>query len=192
MIAFSLMSLPREAQNRFLILWESSREHLVKYVRGKLDGVPTYQDCEDIVEEAFVRIMERYDSYRDLPDGTLKAIVIRTCENLCLNERRRSGRIAFSSADDPEQSAEAEETAGREERTPEEVVVSGSAVRQIREILLSMPSPQRDALQMRILEEKPYSVIAGELGVSEDTARQRVKRARDELIRRLKEAGYEP
>ena len=54
-----------------------------------------------------------------------------------------------------------------------------------------MQSVQREILQMKILERMPYPRIAEELEISEDTARQRVSRARNELIRKLKEAGYE-
>ena len=88
-----LMTLPPEGQDRFFLLWETVRENLVKYVRMKLNGVPTYKDCEDIVEDAFVRVMEQYERYHDRPDEEIKAILIRTCDNLCSNEKTRSRRI---------------------------------------------------------------------------------------------------
>ena len=191
MFLLYLLTLPPEAQDRFFGLWESSRVNLIKYVHGKLSGIQTYKDCEDIVEDAFIRIMERYDSYRDMPDGTLKAIIIRTCDNLCKNERVRGEKIAFTSADDMDDAEEAKLLSDTDSLTPEEIVISEDGVRRIKEILLSMQSVQREILQMKILERMPYPRIAEELEISEDTARQRVSRARNELIRKLKEAGYE-
>ena len=88
-----LMMLPPEGQDRFLLLWETIRENLVKYVRMKLNSVPTYKDCEDIVEDAFVRVMEQYERYHDKSDEEIKAIIIRTYDNLCRNEKTRSGKI---------------------------------------------------------------------------------------------------
>ena len=65
MVLTVLMILPLERQNRFILFWETIRENLVKYVRMKLNGGPTYKDCTDIVEDAFVRVMEQYKRYKD-------------------------------------------------------------------------------------------------------------------------------
>src|SRR5262245_37066543 len=42
--------------------------------------------------------------------------------------------------------------------------------------LAALPTGQRDALRLRIVEERPYPKVADELGVSEQTARARVSR----------------
>jgi RNA polymerase sigma factor (sigma-70 family) len=48
---------------------------------------------------------------------------------------------------------------------------------EIREALAGLDVEQRDALRLRVLEERPYDEVARELGVSEQTARARVSRA---------------
>lgn len=190
-----LMTLPPEAQNLFLILWESVKEHLVKYVRGKMTGAYSYKDCEDIVQEAFIRVMNKYDDYKNKDAEEIKAIIIRTCENLCINERIRNGKIAFESADvhreNDETGMEHDYQLGTDYTTPEDIIISEENEKQIRRIILEMPEKWRDVLQMRIVEEKSYADIAKELKLNEAAARQRFKRARAELIEKLREEGYD-
>jgi RNA polymerase sigma factor (sigma-70 family) len=47
----------------------------------------------------------------------------------------------------------------------------------LREEVAALGSDQREALQLRVVEERSYSEVARELGVSEQTARARVSRA---------------
>ncbi len=188
-----LMTLPLEGQDRFLFLWEAVRANLVKYIRWKLDGVSTYKDCEDILEDAFARVMEQYERYSGLPDEEIKAILIRTCDNLCSNEKTRSRRIVTVSLSAEEDGGEINEASlsGEEVMTPEDLIISESNTEHIKEIIRSLPPIQRDILQMKILEEQSYTDIAKELKITESAARQRFKRAREDVIRKLKEEGYE-
>jgi RNA polymerase sigma factor (sigma-70 family) len=47
----------------------------------------------------------------------------------------------------------------------------------VRDAFDGLDGEQRDALRLRVVEERPYSEVAHELGVSEQTARGRVSRA---------------
>ena len=80
---------------------------------------------------------------------------------------------------------------GEEVMTPEALIISESNIEHIKEIIQSLPPIQRDILQMKILEEQSYPDIAKELKITENAARQRFKRAREDVIRKLKEEGYE-
>ena len=190
-----LTTLPSEAQNLFLILWDSIKENLVKYVSSKMIGSYSYKDCEDIVEEAFIKVMEKYDDYKDKEIEEIKAIIIRTCENLCKNEKNRNGKFIFVSADvhreDDESGDEYDYQLGADYTTPEDIVISEGNEDHIRRILFEMPDKWRCVLQMRIVEEKTYKDIAKEMKMTEATVRQRYKRARDELMKRLREEGYD-
>ncbi|MGH2884971.1 MAG: RNA polymerase sigma factor [Solirubrobacteraceae bacterium] len=48
---------------------------------------------------------------------------------------------------------------------------------QIRDGLARLDADQRDALRLRVVEERPYDEVAREMGVSEQAARARVSRA---------------
>ena len=67
-------------------------------------------------------------------------------------------------------------TAGEYERI-EELSGLGELRDGIAEALATLSAEQRLALQLRVVEEQPYSQIAAALGVSEQTARARVSRA---------------
>ena len=53
--------------------------------------------------------------------------------------------------------------------------------------LASLPDDQAEALRARVLDERPYAEIAGELQCSEAVVRQRVSRGLGRLRRRLSE-----
>jgi RNA polymerase sigma-70 factor, ECF subfamily len=59
--------------------------------------------------------------------------------------------------------------------------------------LAALPEDQREALRLRVVEERPYDELARTLGITEQTARARVSRAlralrRSHVIAELKEA----
>jgi len=48
-----------------------------------------------------------------------------------------------------------------------------------------LSADQREALQLRVIDERPYDEVAGELGISEQAARARVSRGLRALGRAL-------
>lgn len=52
---------------------------------------------------------------------------------------------------------------------------------QVRAAFAGLKPDHRDALRLRVIDERPYAEIAGKLGISEPTARARVSRALREL-----------
>lgn len=68
----------------------------------------------------------------------------------------------------------------------EELASLGDADR-LNRLLGGLPATQRDAIRARVLDERSYAEIAGEMQCSEAVARQRVHRGLDRLRERLKE-----
>jgi RNA polymerase sigma-70 factor (ECF subfamily) len=56
-------------------------------------------------------------------------------------------------------------------------------------LLAQLPEQQRDAVRARVLDERTYADIAGEMTCSEAVVRQRVHRGLSRLRKRLKEIG---
>ncbi len=79
-----------EGGERILLLWERYGGALFRYVRRMLGSGSPAMDAEDIVSEAFLRVMERYERYGERTDEQMKALLLRVCRNLSLDERRRS------------------------------------------------------------------------------------------------------
>ena len=67
----------------------------------------------------------------------------------------------------------------------EELATAGELRERLAVALDGLPAEQRDALRLRVVEGLPYSDVARELGVSEQTARARTSRA----LRALRESA---
>lgn len=63
----------------------------------------------------------------------------------------------------------------RGSENPEESVVRGEVVEQVRAALACLPPEQRDVVQKRIYEEKPFAAIAEDLGVPLGTVLTRMR-----------------
>jgi RNA polymerase sigma factor (sigma-70 family) len=59
----------------------------------------------------------------------------------------------------------------------------------VRSALAGVSVDQRDAIRLRVLDERSYSEVAGALGISEPTARARVSRGLRTLARALEAQG---
>jgi RNA polymerase sigma factor (sigma-70 family) len=70
----------------------------------------------------------------------------------------------------------------------EELASLGDTQR-VERLLARLPAEQRDAVQARIVDERSYAQIAGELDCSEAVVRQRVHRGLAYLRQRLKETS---
>jgi len=68
-----------------------------------------------------------------------------------------------------------------------EELASRGDVASVERLLEQLPPQQRDAVRARVLDERPYAEIAGELRCSEAVVRQRVHRGLGAMRERLKE-----
>lgn len=57
------------------------------------------------------------------------------------------------------------------------------------ELLAGLPSEQREAMRLRVMEERPYPEVAEMLGITQVTARARVSRGMRRLARELDKDG---
>ncbi len=70
----------------------------------------------------------------------------------------------------------------------EELASSGTESDRLEKAMRSLPPEQRDAVVARVVNERPYSEIAGEMSCSELVVRQRVSRGLRALRSRIKES----
>lgn len=133
----------------------------------RLMGVPE-QDSVEVAQEAFVRLIPRWDKVRDYdsPDGWLRTVAWR----LWLN-RRRSGR--HLSHDQVPDWASPRGGVGAEARLD------------LHRALTDLPEGHREVVVLHYLEDLPVARIARELGVAEGTVKSRLSRARTALSQAL-------
>ena len=191
MITILLLTLTEEDRNRVLSLWQEYSDALLHYVRKELGPSFPAGEAEDVVSDAFERLMVRFERYAGLKDEQMKSLLLRTAKNLCVDAyRRRKHRSDPLAEPDPngeEQGNSYPDPAGR---TPEELVVSEDNVRRMNAMIRSLSPVLRDVLEMRLIEDMTNREIAEELGIPETVVRQRFSRARKTLKARWEEEEH--
>jgi RNA polymerase sigma factor (sigma-70 family) len=136
----------------------------------------------DLTAETFAAVvagLRRFDPGRGSPAGWLFEIA----EHKLLDSRRRA-KVESSA-----RTLLCHEPVVIEDRDLERVeeLASLGDGRRLDRLLAQLPVPQRDAVRSRILDERSYAEIAGEMACSEAVVRQRVHRGLSRLRERLKE-----
>jgi RNA polymerase sigma-70 factor (ECF subfamily) len=150
---------------------------LLMLVAFRRTGRPS--ECEDIVQEAFVR------AYRALPTladpGRFKSWIAQIATNAALDRvRRRSPVVSF----DQESGLIEALPPGRGAPPPARAEKEDERTRLIRAIE-GLPEIYQAPVCLRYLEGLPYREIARRLGLREDALRKRIHRATEELRRVL-------
>ena len=135
------------------------------------DGVAV----EDLVQDTFVRALERLDSFRgDAPVSVwLRGIAL----NLTRTERaRRRRRKRLLDNRDPERAAD-----------PEAQAESRIALHRLRGLLQRLTNEEREAFVLRRIENLPLQQVVVVTGAPDSTISDRVRRATDKLTAWMKE-----
>ncbi len=133
-------------------------------------GVPG-SSREDVVQTALLRVLPHAASL-DKP-SSLKAYLLSTVRNLWRNECRRD---RLGRADDLTEIDVIDLSP-----TPDERLVLECDYSAAREAYDALPSQHREVIRLRYLDALTYEDVAGRLGITEVTARQRLHRARKVL-----------
>jgi RNA polymerase sigma-70 factor (ECF subfamily) len=122
--------------------------------------------AEDVFQETFVHFFRRLDRYE--PRGQLAAYLYRIARSFALDEkaaaRRERGKALRPSPSAPEEGGDREALAGRAEQA-----------------LQDLPPQLREVAVLRLYEDLDYARIAEIQGVSEATARSRMRYALEAL-----------
>jgi RNA polymerase sigma-70 factor (ECF subfamily) len=165
--------------NDISTLYEEHADAILKFaMRRSFDA----QISVDIVGETFAVAFEKRKKYRGTTDAEVSAWLFGIASNL-LKMYFRSGAIE----------RRAMEKLGVDQTTvpPEEFEriesLAGSAELRgvVRDALSDLSGEQRDAVQLRVVEELPYPDVAAQLAVTEDVARARVSRGLKKLREQL-------
>jgi RNA polymerase sigma factor (sigma-70 family) len=138
-------------------------------------------DAEDVVQEAYLRAFEHYDSFRGQSSRAWLLTIVR---NTCFSRLRRAATAGEATEFDeqmhtPQHSAD----------DPESLALREAGSRQLAEALRELPEEYREAIVLRELEELSYKEIAGIAGVPIGTVMSRLARARERLRHSLIASG---
>ena len=137
----------------------------------------TREDAEDVLQEGFITLFTKIDSYQGT--GSFEGWARKIFVNTALMHLRRTDALGLSD--------DIEEARGlfTEEATP----VQKMGYRDLIRLIASLPAEARTVFNMFVVEGYSHKEIAQELGCTEATSRSRLQRARlklQEMINKVK------
>jgi RNA polymerase sigma-70 factor, ECF subfamily len=118
-------------------------------------------DAEEVVQEAFVRLLPRWSKvsgYED-PEAWVRSVAFRLLSNRFRLSRNRAAAMARVAAPPPAPGPDA-------------------AAVDLRRALLELPLAQRQVVVLHYLLDRPVDAVAKDLGIASGTVKSRLSRAR--------------
>ena len=153
-----LIAEPATLHDGISMLVDTYTEPIYRHVRRM---VVIREDCEDIMQEMWIRIFRRIDTFRGGADE-LRAWVYSIATNLCITHLKRKRRRAFTRLD----------AVGRilAEHIGEMAEESAEGIEaKFAKAVLSLPTKQRIVFNLRYYDELSYEEIGRITGSSETT-----------------------
>lgn len=140
-------------------------------------------DAEDIVQEAYLRALRSFDTFRGEEIRPWLLAIVRNAAYRWLNNRRRAGNVvsleeAFA-GNSGDETGEAESPA--DEPSAEERLIGAAERDYVLRALAELPPAFREALVLREIEGLSYRDIAEVTGAPIGTVMSRLSRGRGEL-----------
>lgn len=163
----------------FTDFYERNYERILRYFARQ---VYDPQLATDLCAETFAKAFAERRRFKGSDERTAVAWLFAIAQRLLTDyfrhgfaERRALDRLGI----------ELEPADSLELQRVEELADLSLARREIQRALLSLNPDAQLALRLRVVDERPYSEVAEELGVSEQTARARVSRALQALSKAI-------
>ena len=141
-------------------------------------------DAEDVTQDAFLRAFHRLRAFRG--EGEFRAWLLQIVHNTALNARARRGPEPIEAVD-----AVADSRSGPLERTPADRLESRDRRDRLESKLRVLSPAHRSVLVLRDIEGLSYDEIAEVTDTPLGSVKGRLHRARQELIRVLRENTYD-
>lgn len=137
-------------------------------------------DAEDVAQSAWERVARKFDTAKNYylnSRSVFKPWLVVITRNLAITELGRRKRTVEMPED--------------WDAPSNEDVEGKNSLRELMDLIHSMPEKSRLVLELRLISECSFSEMGKAIGCSEDAARMRYGRALDTLKDRLWEGGYE-
>ena len=154
------------------------KHKLFRFACRMLKSVP---EAEDVVQEVLIRLWKRRDKLSTYKSIEAFAMVI--TKNLCLDHLKRAGAKTDELTESHEQYTE---------RTPYVQMETTDSYRKIKALIDLLPDQQRMIIHLRDIEGYGYDEIAEITGLTENTIRVNLSRARKKVRETMiKKYSYE-
>lgn len=186
------METPSDDRGATLMLaWQAGDERAFEALVAEFSGqvyalltrfLGSHPGREDLVQEAFLRVVRSRDRYE--PRARFTTWLYRIVYNLAVNETQRGRSLTSLSGDGDGEGAPPEV---RDERAedPSDPLEREGIVKEVRAAIAALPDGQRMALVLAKYHDMPYAEIGEVLGSSEKAIKSLIHRARETLRARL-------
>jgi len=170
------------------VLFEAYGEALRRYAQRI---VRSRDAAEDVVQEAFVRVVQNATEFKHEARFTTWLYTI--TRNICIDQLRKKALRKHPSLDQPSQTGEDGDGPTLGEQTPDprasvEREATGTELKErIASAVDKLPDDQREVFLMREVANLPFKEIAEIVGVSENTVKSRMRYALERLQEALSE-----
>ena len=134
------------------------------------------EDAKDILQDGFLTIFDKIDTYKG--EGSFEGWMRKIFVNASLMHIRKADALRFS-----EDISESPELGG----VLEHGVLEQMETREILDLIAQMPPGLRSAFNLFVMEGYTHAEVAEALGMTEQSSRSQVSRARSLLQRKIKE-----
>lgn len=142
-----------------------------------LQMVMNHEDADDILQETFIKVYTKLDTYDD--DYPFYPWLYRIAINTALNHQKKKSRLRALSLDDLDNNNHQSDLA----ESPQQVdhMQGSELVNKLKEALQKIPVEQKTVFILRVKEGLSYQEISDTLEISIGTVMSRLSRARDKL-----------
>jgi RNA polymerase sigma-70 factor (ECF subfamily) len=133
-------------------------------------------DAEDLVQEAYLRAISHFPSFRGGDGRAWLLTIVRNCYYRLEQKGSRGQSTDFD---------EAVCSAGRQTSNPETLLILEERAELVRQSLAELPPEYREVMVLRELEQLSYREIANIAGIPLGTVMSRLNRARQRLQENL-------
>ncbi|MFH2095451.1 MAG: sigma-70 family RNA polymerase sigma factor [Bacteroidota bacterium] len=163
---------------------EAALEELYNRFSARLFGVclryaRNYQDAEDLLHEGFIRVLDRMKDYR--AEGSLEGWMRRVMVTTAINYYHKNWADHYD--------VELSEVPAEDQMY--EDTFSYLSTKELLDHIRQLPDGYRIVFNLYVVEGYRHNEIAGMLSISENTSKSQLMKARNYLMKRIKEDAYE-
>ncbi len=163
-------------------IWNEYGRLLLSVARGFFGDTP---DAEDAAEDAVERILQNLDRFDEVPSPRARSLCAIITKNICLDILRRRKKLPEEPLDEEDSPPDAALSVP----SAEQAWFSAKTVESARRCVAELPDGYADILRLSVSMDMKPREIAKVLGISDGAARVRLFRAREALIKLMKEEG---
>lgn len=174
MLPAVLLAIADDEERRFMAEVYLHHHRLMRYTARKY--MPVVADAEDVVSDALVALYGRIDTLRRLEEKPLRAYIVRTVRNTALNALVVQRRMLQRTTDSGDALCDLPGSADVEGQ-----LLLAEELRRVLTAIHALPQKEQDVLWLRIAQGRTNEEIAAATGLSPESIRKYISRARARL-----------